>query len=212
MGHRNNSDGSTDNRSFYLYGYSFTLNSAKTVQSVRLPADANVIVTAISLVPNWSPSFNVNPLTLANATAGSAYSGTIATNASDLNGDPLTYALVSGPAWLIVGTDGTLSGTPLASDAGTNNFEVSVTDPGGLSATATLNISVNPVTPFVASFTTQSTGSLGLSWAGGNGPFQVQWTTNLVNPVWQNLGSTISSNSVVIVPTNGAMFYRIIGQ
>ena len=58
MSHRNNSDGTTDNRTFYLYGYSFALNNAKTVQSIRLPNNANVIVTAISLVPNWPPTFN----------------------------------------------------------------------------------------------------------------------------------------------------------
>ncbi len=303
MGHRNNSNGTTDNRTFYLYGYSFTLNSAKTVQSVRLPADANVIVTAISLVPNWPPTFNVNPFTLANAGAGTAYAGTIATNASDLNGDTLTYAkvtgpawlnvaasgtlsgtpentdastntfvvsvrdpggmsntatlyiyvngapsfnlnpfatpnatvgqsysgtiatnatapnpgdtltyaLVSGPAWLSVGTDGTLSGMPLSSDVGTNSFEVSVTDPDGLSATATLNITVNPVPPFASSFSVQA-GSLTLNWAGGNGPYQVQATTNLVNPVWLNVGGTITGTSLTIIPTNGAMYYRIVGQ
>jgi len=53
MSHRNNSSGTADNRTFYLYGYSFALNNAKIVQSIQLPNDANVIVTAISLVPNW---------------------------------------------------------------------------------------------------------------------------------------------------------------
>jgi hypothetical protein len=38
-----------DNRVFYLYGYSFTLNSTKTVQSVTLPNNRDVVVLAASL-------------------------------------------------------------------------------------------------------------------------------------------------------------------
>jgi hypothetical protein len=35
----------------YLYGYSFALNNAKTVQSVTLPNNSNVEVLALTLVP-----------------------------------------------------------------------------------------------------------------------------------------------------------------
>ena len=38
-----------DNRSFYLYGYSFALNPAKTVASLTLPQTRNVIVLAVDL-------------------------------------------------------------------------------------------------------------------------------------------------------------------
>jgi hypothetical protein len=51
MSHRNNSDGTADNRTFLLYGYSFSLNNAKTVSSITLPNNANVEVLAITLVP-----------------------------------------------------------------------------------------------------------------------------------------------------------------
>ena len=51
MPYRNTSGGTMDNRVFYLYGYSFSLNSAKTVQSLRLPNNGNVVVLAVSLVP-----------------------------------------------------------------------------------------------------------------------------------------------------------------
>ena len=148
MSHRNSSDGTADNRTFYLYGYAFPLNTAKTVQSVRLPGNGNVILTALSLVPNWPPGFRANPFSLANLNAGHVESGTIATNASDLNGDTLTYAKVSGPAWLSVAVNGILSGTPANSDAGTNLFVVSVKDPGGLSNTASLYIYVNGAPTF----------------------------------------------------------------
>ena len=50
MAYRNASSGRQDNRTFRLYGYSFTLDSAKTVQSLTLPNNVNVEVIAITLV------------------------------------------------------------------------------------------------------------------------------------------------------------------
>jgi hypothetical protein len=395
MSHRDTSTGGTDNRTFNLYGYSFALNAAKVVQSVRLPNDSNVVVTAISMVPDWPPAFKVNPFTLASATAGQSYSGTIATNASDLNGNTITFAKVSGSAWLSVAANGALSGVPASTNAGTNVFIVSASDPSGMSNTATLNIHVigapsfilnpftlppinagqnysgtiatnatdpnpgttpvfaevsgpawlsvaangalsgvpantnagtntfvvsvtdsgglsntatlyidvygapsfivNPFTlpsivagqeysgtiatnatdpnpgdvptfaevsgpswlavaangalsgmplsanvgnnSFVVSVTTSTglsntatmnigvtaaqpiaqsisvqSGSVVLSWSGGIPPFQVQATTNLLDPNWQPVGGPISSNSLSVTPTNGTMFYQILGQ
>jgi hypothetical protein len=303
MSHRNNSNGGTDGRTFYLYGYSFNVNTAKTIQSIRVPNNPNVVVTAISVVPNWQPTFNVNPLTLANANAGQGYSGTVATDATDLNGDALSYAKVSGPAWLNVAANGglsgvpanidantnsfvisatdsgglsntltlliyvngapsfiadpftmegiiagqsysgtiatnasdpnpsdaltfakisrpnwlsiaangTVSGMPLSSDVGNNSFGVSVADSGGLSGTATLNITVGAAAPIVSTISTDG-GNLLLNWSGGIPPYQVQATTDLVNPNWQNFGGQTSGNSLPLAPTNDVMFYRIGGQ
>ena len=70
MGRRNNSDGSADNRTFYLYGYSFILNSSKVLQSLQLPNNPNVVVLAASLIPNWQPAFNLNPFTELAVVAG----------------------------------------------------------------------------------------------------------------------------------------------
>ncbi|MCH7227082.1 putative Ig domain-containing protein [Haloferula sp. A504] len=95
---------------------------------------------------NAAPVFTVDPITGANATQGVAYSGTLDGSATDSDGDPLTYAKVSGPAWLNVAGDGTLSGTPTSGDFGPNAFTVSVTD-GVIPTpvTATLDILVgNP--------------------------------------------------------------------
>ena len=395
MDHRNNADGTADNRTFNLYGYSFAINNAKVVQSITLPNDGNVIITAISLVPNWAPTFSVSPFTMASDNAGRNYSGSIATNASDLNGDALTFAKVSGPSWLIVAANGALSGQPQATNVGTNsfvvsvtdsgglsntapmyiyingppsftlnpftmpainagqnysgtiasnatdpnpgdvltfaklggppwlsvaangalsgvpansnantntflvsvtdsgglaatatmsvyvngapsfnanpftvpgivagqnysssiasyatdpnpgdaltfakiagpswlavapsgalsgtpysvnlgtnNFLVSVTDSGGLSSTGTMNLAVTPAAPIISTISFQSNG-LFLSWTGGIAPYQVQATSDLVNSNWQNLGGTITSNSLSIAPTNSAMFYQVIGQ
>jgi autotransporter-associated beta strand protein len=52
----------------------------------------------------------------------------------------LTYSKVSGPTWLSVAADGTLSGSPASTVGGTNLFTVRVTDAAGASAFATLGI------------------------------------------------------------------------
>jgi alpha-mannosidase len=48
-------DGSKDNRSFYLYGYSFSLDSNKVVRSITLPDNEHVVIFAITLVPPTAP-------------------------------------------------------------------------------------------------------------------------------------------------------------
>ena len=50
MPYRNLKTGARDNRTFNLYQYSFALNSAKTVKSLKLPSNANVAVVAITLI------------------------------------------------------------------------------------------------------------------------------------------------------------------
>jgi hypothetical protein len=47
--YRDNGDGSMDNRTFNVYGYSLALDGSKTVQSVTLPNDGNVEILAITL-------------------------------------------------------------------------------------------------------------------------------------------------------------------
>jgi hypothetical protein len=211
LGHRNSSNGTTDNRTFYLYGYSFNLNSSKVVQSIRLPNNANVSVLAVSLIPDWPPSFTVTPFTLPDTTAGVACSGTIATNATDLNGDAITFAKVSGPVWLSVAANGALSGTPLSSDVGANSFAVSATDPGGLSGNATLNMTVTPAPPIIATISLQDT-NVSLNWTGGIPPYQVQMTTNLPALAWQPVGAPTNAIGLLIPAGDAAGFYRVLGQ
>ncbi len=50
MAYRNFDNGSKDKRTFNLYAYQFALNSAKTVQSVTLPNNPQVVVLAGTLV------------------------------------------------------------------------------------------------------------------------------------------------------------------
>ncbi|MCH7228855.1 DUF6288 domain-containing protein, partial [Haloferula sp. A504] len=126
---------------------------------IATPVEAILNITVINT--NDAPVFTADPIAGAGATEDAAYTGTIAGMAADDDGDTLTYAKVSGPAWLSVATDGTLSGTPTNADVGADAFTVSVTD--GIIATpveATLNITVNAaggstvITPIAATSTT----------------------------------------------------------
>lgn len=73
MAYRNNPDGSKDNRSFNLYGYSFAINGAKTVASLTLPSNRNVVVLAYAL-GNASPPPSGTAVSLSSAfTRGGAY-------------------------------------------------------------------------------------------------------------------------------------------
>jgi alpha-mannosidase len=51
MAYRDFDNGTKDKRTFNLYAYHFTLNSAKTAQSVTLPNNAHVMVLAATLLP-----------------------------------------------------------------------------------------------------------------------------------------------------------------
>jgi uncharacterized repeat protein (TIGR03803 family) len=157
------------------------------------------------------PAFISNPFAKPPAKAGQLYSANIATNASDPDiGDLLTFSKVSGPSWLSVAGNGSLSGTPLSTNAGSNSFVVSVADFDGLSANATMYINVTAV-PIVETISMQGPNLL-LDWAGGVAPYQVQTTTNLGIPDWQNVGSPTSTTNLILSPSNAGAFYRIQGQ
>ena len=79
---------------------------------------------------NMPPIFN-STVNLVNATAREAYSGSLAGHASDPESDPLHFHIASGPDWLKVTQDGTLSGTPDLSDEGTHSVTFQVTAIGG---------------------------------------------------------------------------------
>lgn len=131
-----------------------------------LGATATATVTVTVTPVNHAPYFTVNPISKPGATQGNGYVGTIAGTAADHDaGDSQTYSKVSGPAWLSVATDGTLSGTPGSANVGSNSWTVQVTDSAGATATATLNIFVNGVVPAGSSST--DIGSVGMPGSAG---------------------------------------------
>jgi hypothetical protein len=93
---------------------------------------------------NDDPTFTADPIVETNATEDAAYSSTIGDDATDPDvGDTLFFSKVTGPAWLIVAGDGTLSGTPANGDVGLNSWTVQVDDDLASIDQATLEITVD---------------------------------------------------------------------
>lgn len=106
----------------------------------------NFLVTTKS---NFPPVFAANPLAKSGATAGVAYTNSIALDVYDPAVTPaLTFAKLGGPAWLSVTANGALAGTPTGADYGANNFTVRVTNANGQTGDAilTINVAVNAAT------------------------------------------------------------------
>ncbi|MEM9400019.1 MAG: DUF5060 domain-containing protein [Verrucomicrobiota bacterium] len=132
----------------------------------RLNSDVNVstmsglqITSSTASAFNYQPTFSEGVITVGGASGGSAYSGTIAGTASDVDGDVLSYSKVSGPGWLNVAADGTLSGTPTNGDTGSNVFIIEASDGQGGLAEVQLEIDVSEVTDLISiDFDTTKTG------------------------------------------------------
>jgi hypothetical protein len=105
---------------------------------------ASGIIQSITLKRLDTPMFSYTNITLSSGVIwGILFTGvSIAGMATDPQGYSLTYSKVSGPAWLTIGADGSLLGTPSAGDLGTNSWVVKADDGHGRSAQATLNITV----------------------------------------------------------------------
>jgi hypothetical protein len=102
---------------------------------------ATLKITVVNV--NDAPVFTSNPVVRANATWGTAYSGTLAGSATDPDiGDTVGYAKISGPAWLNVASNGSLSGFPAWADVGSNSWIISAFDGNGGTKQAALNLSV----------------------------------------------------------------------
>jgi hypothetical protein len=87
------------------------------------------------------PTFFSNPVIKPKAFQNQAYAGTLSDVAADPDGDAITFTKIDGPAWLSVGSNGSLSGTPPPTATGWNAWTVRVADAGG-SDTVTLRILV----------------------------------------------------------------------
>jgi arylsulfatase A-like enzyme len=120
-----------------------------TITPITMPHSVEIgAYDSLVIAGNSAPVFSSGSIGKVNATQSLAYSSSIAGFASDLEGDAMTFSLLSGPDWLDVAADGSLSGTPAAGDLGLNVFTVQVDAIGG-SATVTLNLTVNSTRPNV---------------------------------------------------------------
>jgi Chitobiase/beta-hexosaminidase C-terminal domain len=111
MSSRVTSSGAADGRTFNLYGYSFTLNGSKTVRSITLPNNRDVIVLAIDLVaagtPAAVPTFNPAP---------GSYTGTQLVALSDTTPGAVIYYTTNGTAPTTSSAQ-YVAGTPLSINA-----------------------------------------------------------------------------------------------
>ena len=107
---------------------------------------------SVTSVPNKSPTISGTPTTSLNV--GTAYSFT--PSAADADGDTLTFSIQNKPSWATFSTtNGKLSGTPGAADAGTTtNIVISVTDGKATTSLGAFSIAVTQV----------STGSATVNW------------------------------------------------
>ena len=146
---------------------------------------ATLNITVVNV--NDAPVFTADPINKPDADEGVAYSDTINGSATDADSDPLTYAKVSGPAWLTVAANGALSGTPEAGDVGSNSWTVQVDDGNGGTDQATLEITVVAAPPSWTELTNDdfesgwgnwvdggSDARLATSWAVGSQCFAIQ--------------------------------------
>lgn len=102
------------------------------------PAETTLeIHVRASASPEWA-----DPVTGTDALFDEAYSDTLAGKAWDPDGAAITYSLQDVGTWLSVAADGTLSGTPTVSDAGTNTFTVIADDGIDTPTSTTLTILV----------------------------------------------------------------------
>jgi hypothetical protein len=223
MGYRDSSGGSKVAPPVDVYGYTFALNPNNVVQSIKLPNNSSVQVLAITLsnytaaLPE-SPAITVEPVDLTVTNANSAVFTVSATGTP-----PLSYQ------WQFDGTNltdgGNVAGSSsdtltLSSVSATNagTYDVIVSNPYGhvTSSDAVLDVT-NAAFMFEAAAEAVD-GSVTFSWQTTPGlPYQVQYTTNLADPTWVNLGAAIvASNGVTSASDTNAIdperFYRIIQQ
>ncbi|HOW66527.1 MAG TPA: Ig-like domain-containing protein [Candidatus Paceibacterota bacterium] len=115
--------------------------TVQVMDSAGAIAQATLQISVINV--NDPPAFTGSPVSGDSATEDVAYSGSLAGLASDPDtGDTFAFSKVSGPAWLNIAADGSLSGTPGNDDVGLNTFTVKATDVSGASGSASLTINV----------------------------------------------------------------------
>lgn len=111
-----------------------------------LSAPDLVVTVAPSAPANRAPTFSSGNLVKTTAYTGVPYSATLASDATDADGDALRFAQSPGPVWLTTQQSGALIGTPAIADIGTASFKASVSDGRGGVATAQVQIAVMPST------------------------------------------------------------------
>lgn len=163
----------------------------RVTDSFGIFADATLQINVTGI--NRPPVFTASSLTQA-AAYGLPVAGSIAATDSNV-GDILTYSKLSGPPWLTVATNGTLTGTPTFADAGLNVFNVQVTDAAGLTADGTLNITLTAPTLYLdMNEVVAGSGASGaVTWSAANNIWSGSASGTVATQAWVNGGLGVFS-------------------
>ena len=113
----------------------------KVTDAARSNVSATLNITVANV--NDAPAFTANPITGARATQDAAYSGSIASYASDIDtGDTQTYLEGYGPGVAAFPRPPVRSPARRTMQRRPNTFTVKVTDAAGANTTAALNFAV----------------------------------------------------------------------
>ena len=121
------------------------------LDDVRIVSSALTDAQIAAIVTTGPPQFSSTALIKPGAIKLQPYTGSIASNATGGAG-ARTFAKLSGPAWLAVAQDGSLTGVPTSADGGVNNFYVRVTDANGAIHGTMLQITVAEAGGIVARY------------------------------------------------------------
>ncbi|BDV43726.1 sulfurtransferase [Geotalea uraniireducens] len=102
---------------------------------------ASQTFTVEVVVPNRAPTITSSPVTV--GVEGAAYRYPV--EASDPDGDLLSYALTAAPAGMTINSSGVVSWSPTYSDAGSYTVTAKVSDPAGFSATQSYTLIIADV-------------------------------------------------------------------
>ncbi|MCW1925002.1 tandem-95 repeat protein [Luteolibacter arcticus] len=130
------------------------------------------------------------------AISGDAYDSSFAV-VSDADGDIVSFTKTSGPAWLVVSSQGgALSGSPAEADEGTSIVVVRATDPGGAWAEASFDLTVIVRRSLAVNFWNTAVATTGVA---------IGQNTNALNTAVAVSGPVVWNNQAINDAGNGAL-------
>ena len=178
MAYRVTPTGGTDSRTFDLYAYSFALNTAKTVKSLTLPANRNVTVLAVSLLPTTTTTLHSQSITFG-AIASHPVGTPLTLSATASSGLAVAFATSTPAVCSVAGTALTLQ------SAGTCS----------ITASQAGNATYASAPPVSQSFTVTATaGSISIS---------ASTASVTVTPPFFFFGGTSATDRISVTPSGG---------
>ncbi|MBY0502834.1 MAG: RICIN domain-containing protein [Bryobacteraceae bacterium] len=160
--------GTPDNRAFAVFVYRLTLNAAKSVRSLTLPANRDVVVLAVTLTPGTAPAPNftlaVSPTAVTVAAGRTGTAQITLTPQNGFTGTP-TYTATGLPTGVTAAFSGNTLTFTAAATAPVSTATVTITGTAGaLVRTTTLNLTITRVAATVT-LTAPATATAGASVA-----------------------------------------------